>query len=337
MAAIRIGINGFGRIGRLIFRAMLDDPDFDVVFINELAPLETLAPLLQNDSVHGRLSKSVTHDDHFIYTDHKRTQVLKENDPKHIPYSELAVDFIIESTGVFTTLEKAKGHHAGGATGRVLITAPSKDAPMYVVGVNHEEFNPETDQIISAASCTTNCLAPLAKVLHDQFGIVEGLMSTIHAVTAGQKVVDVAGARDVRASRGILNNIIVSSTGAAKAVGKVMKDLEGKLTGTAFRVPIPDVSVVDLTVRLEKSTNLNEISSQMKEASETYLSGILGYTEEPVVSTDFIGCPLSSVYDKTASIELNSYFYKLVAWYDNEWGYANRCVDLIRYCHVKGG
>lgn len=329
--AIRVAINGFGRIGRLVMRALLDDPEFDVVCINDIASPQVLAPLLQNDSVHGRLKQTVTCDSNFFYIDNVRTQVFAERDPKNLPWKELAVDFVIESTGLFTTIENASEHLAGGAKVKVLITAPSKDAPMFVMGVNHKHFDPEKHQIVSSASCTTNCLAPVAKVLHDHFGIEEGLMTTVHAATASQKAVDVAGGKDLRASRSVLNNIIPASTGAAKAVGKVIPELEGKLTGMAFRVPISNVSVVDLTVKLSKSTNLDEISALMKEASETYLQGILGYTEEPLVSTDFIGCPLSGVYDKNACIQLNPEFFKIVAWYDNEWGYSNRVVDLMRY------
>lgn len=328
--AVRVAINGFGRIGRMAYRAMVDNPEFDVVFINDTASIESLAPLLQNDSVHGRLSQIVSHDSNFLYVDDVRTQVFAEKDPRKLPCSEIAVDFIVESTGVFTTLENAREHLANGTQARVLITAPSKDAPMYVMGVNHTHYDPEKDQIISNASCTTNCLAPVAKILHDHFGIEEGLMTTVHAVTASQKAVDMAGARDSRASRSLFN-IIPSSTGAAKAVGRVIPDLEGKLTGMAFRVPVPNVSVIDLTVRLSKSTNLDEIAALMKEASETHMQGIMGYTEEPVVSSDFIGCPLSAVYDANACIQLTPQFFKVVAWYDNEWGYANRIVDLMRY------
>ncbi len=329
MAKIRVAINGFGRIGRMVFRALMDKPEFDVCLINDLVPLSMLAPLLQYDSVHGRLNKKVTYDDHFLYLGEMRIQYVSEKDLKRIPYNEVGVDFVIESTGHYTTLEKAKEHLVSGAVSYVMITAPA-DVPMYVMGVNHKQFDCEKDQVFSSASCTTNCLAPVAKVLHDQFGIVEGLMTTIHALTASQTVVDVAKGRDMRACRAALNNIIPSSTGAAKAVGKVIPELNGKLTGTAFRVPVVDVSVVDLTVRLAKSTNLDEIAVAMKEASETYLKSILGVTEEELVSTDFIGCPLSAVYDVPAGVQLNQNFFKLVAWYDNEWGYANRCVDLMR-------
>ncbi len=332
MAAIRVAINGFGRIGRLVFRAIVNNPEFEVVLINDLAPIHHLANLFLNDSVHGRLDADVHVDSNFIYVNEKRIQVFAESNPQNIPYSEIAVDYVIEATGHFNTIEEAKKHQAGGANSAVvIITAPSNDAPMFVMGVNNTSFNKETNRIISNASCTTNCLAPIAKVLNDNFEIIEGLMTTIHAATASQQVVDVAKGRDIRAQRSTLNNIIPSSTGAAKAVGKVIPDLENKLTGMAFRVPVTDVSVVDLTVRLAKSTNLEEIAALMKEASETHMQGILGYTEELLVSSDFIGCPLSAVYDKNAGIQLSPQFFKLVAWYDNEWGYANRCVDLMRY------
>ena len=331
MASIRVAINGFGRIGRLVFRALLENKNFDVVLINDLFPPSFLAPLLQSDSVHGRLKQAVTFDANFLFIGDKRIQVFAQKEAKLIPYSEMPVDFVVEASGHYTTLERAKEHLVSGGVGHVVITAPSSDAPMFVMGVNHTHFNKDVDKVVSNASCTTNCLAPIAKILHDHFTIEEGLMTTIHALTAGQKVVDVAGGRDIRACRSALNNIIHSSTGAAKAVGKVIPQLEGKLTGTAFRVPVMDVSVIDLNVRLVKSTNLSEISALMKEASETYMQSIMGYTEEELVSTDFIGCPLSAVYDKTAGIQLSPNFFKLVAWYDNEWGYANRCVDLMHY------
>ncbi len=329
MTQIRVAINGFGRIGRMVFRALVDNAEFDVCLINDLEPISILAYLLKYDSVHGKLNKEVNYDDNFLYIGEKRVQVFAEKEAKNIPYKEISVDFVIEATGHYTKLEKAKEHLVSGAVSYVMITAPA-DVPMFVMGVNHAMFDREKDTVFSCASCTTNCLAPIAKVLHDNFGIVEGLMTTIHAVTATQKVVDVAGGRDKRACRTALSNMGPSSTGAAKAVGKVIPELEGKLTGTAFRVPVIDVSVVDLTVRLAKSTSLDDISAAMKKASETNLHKILGYTEEELVSTDFIGCPLSAVYDKTAGIQLNPNFFKLVAWYDNEWGYANRCVDLMR-------
>ena len=325
----KVAINGFGRIGRLVCRALLDDPDFEIVLINDLGSPECLAYLLKYDSIHGMVQKHIHADDHFIYIDDKRIHVFSKTDPKDIPYSEIPVDFVIEATGIFTTLEGANRHRTAGAK-RVVISAPS-DAKMFVMGVNHKEYNPTEHMVVSCASCTTNCLAPIAKVLHDNFKIIEGLMTTIHAVTATQKAQDSLSKKDRRGGRAILDNIIPSTTGAAKAVGKIIPSLEGKLTGMAFRVPVSDVSVVDLTVRLEKSTSLKEIANVMQEASRTSLKGILGVTDDPVVSTDFKGCILSSVLDVSASIELNGNFFKLVSWYDNEWGYANRVCDMMRY------
>ena len=331
MASIRVAINGFGRIGRLVFRAMVQNPEYDVVLINDLSPVDLLATLLQNDSNHGRLEQTVSCDSNFIYVDERRIQFFSEQNVKNLPYTEIAVDFIVDATGVYNTVEKASEHLATGSSATVVITAPSPDVNMFVMGVNHTQYDPEQDRIVSNASCTTNCLAPMAKVLNDSFQIKEGLMTTIHAATATQVVVDSAIGRDKRASRSSFNNIIYSSTGAAKALGKVIPELEGKISGNAVRVPVTNVSVVDLTVRLERSTSLDEIAAKMKEASETYMHGIMGYTEEQLVSTDFNGCPLSSVYDRYAGIQLNPQFFKLVSWYDNEWGYANRCVDLISY------
>ena len=326
---IKVAINGFGRIGRLVFRVLMDDPSIEIVLINDLADPKSLAYLLKYDTIHGVIHKNIRADDDFIFIDERRIQVFNKKDPKDIPYSEMPVDFVIEATGIFKTLEGANRHRAAGAK-RVIITAPS-DAKMFVMGVNHEEFDTEDHFVISCASCTTNCLAPLSHVLNEKFGIVEGLMTTVHAITATQKTQDSVSGKDFRGGRGIMNNIIPSSTGAAKAVGKVIPALEGKLTGMAFRVPVDDVSVVDLTVRLEKSTSLSEISEVLKEASHDYLEGILGVTDDPVVSSDFKGCVLSSIYDEKASIELNEKFFKLVAWYDNEWGYANRVCDMMRY------
>lgn len=324
----RVAINGFGRIGRLVYKVLAERPEFDVLLINDIVSPAAMAYLLQNDTVYGRWNRNVVHEGNFLFVGDKRIQVLSENWPKNIPYREFGVDYVVESTGVFTTLEEARGHIAGGAN-RVIITAPSKDAPMFVMGVNHHHLNPEEHVVVSNASCTTNCLAPLVKVIDEKFTVVEGLMSTVHAATASQKVVDSAAKKDFRDGRAVLNNIIPAGTGAAIAVTKVLPHLEGKLTGMAFRVPVLDVSCLDLTVKLEKNTNLDEIGSVIKEASETYLSGILGYTEEAVVSSDFVGCPLSCVFDRNASIALNENFFKLVAWYDNEWGYANRVVDLM--------
>lgn len=325
----KVAINGFGRIGRLVFRALMDDPDFEIVLINDLGSPECLAYLLKYDSIHGVIHKNIRADDDFLYIDDTRIQVFAKTDPKEIPYTEIPVDFVVEATGIFTSLEGANRHRAAGAK-RVVISAPS-DAKMFVMGVNHEEYDPAEHMVVSCASCTTNCLAPVAKVLHDNFGIQEGLMTTVHAVTATQKTQDSLSRKDRRGGRAILDNIIPSSTGAAKAVGKVIPSLEGKLTGMAFRVPVSDVSVVDLTVRLEKSTSLEEIAKVMTEASHGSLKGILGVTDDPVVSTDFKGCISSSVLDVGASIELNGNFFKLVSWYDNEWGYANRVCDMMRY------
>jgi glyceraldehyde 3-phosphate dehydrogenase len=333
---IRVGINGFGRIGRLVFRILLERKDFEVVCINDLFPAEVLAYLLVNDSVHGRLKKSVRAEGNFLHIDDRKVEIFSEKDPSKLPWGKLATDVVVESTGLFTTKERANAHILAGA-GRVVITAPSQDAKMFVMGVNHTGYDPSDPdlRVVSNASCTTNCLAPIAKVLHEKFGIIEGLMTTVHAVTATQKTVDGPSSKDLRGGRGILNNIIPSSTGAASAVGKVIPELKGKLTGMAFRVPITDVSALDLTVRLEKSASHLEISELMRKMTLSELSGILGYTEEQVVSSDFIGSTLSAIYDKDASIELNPNFHKVVAWYDNEWGYSSRVVDLIHYMHSK--
>ncbi len=330
--SIRVGINGFGRIGRLVFRALLDNPKFDVVGINDLFPSEILAYLLVHDSVHGRFKRSVRAEGNFLHVDDKKIPVYAHKDPKDLPWKELDTYVVVESTGLFTTKDKANAHILAGAN-RVVITAPSSDARMFVMGVNHTMFDPRDPElkVVSNASCTTNCLAPIAKVLHENFGIVEGLMTTVHAVTATQKTVDGPSHKDLRGGRGILNNIIPSSTGAASAVGKVIPDLKGKLTGMAFRVPVSDVSVVDLTLKLEKGVSHDQIAKLMHEKSLGDLKGILGYTEEQVVSSDFIGSTFSSIYDKGASIELNSNFHKVVAWYDNEWGYSKRVIDLIQY------
>ncbi len=330
--SIRVGINGFGRIGRLVFRALADNPEFDVVAVNDLFSSELLAYLLKHDSVHGFFTKPVNFEPNFLYVADKKIPVFSQKDPKDLPWGKLDVDVVVEATGLFTTRERANSHILAGAK-RVVITSPSEDAKMFVMGVNHGMFDPDDPEhkVISNASCTTNCLAPIAKVLHEEFGIIEGLMTTVHAVTATQKTVDGPHQKDIRGCRGVLNNIIPSSTGAAKAVGKVIPELKGKLTGMAFRVPISDVSVVDLVLRLEKGVAHDEIAKLMLKKSQGELKGILGYTEEQVVSSDFIGSTLSAVYDKDASIELNRNFHKVVAWYDNEWGYSNRVVDLIRY------
>jgi glyceraldehyde 3-phosphate dehydrogenase len=330
MSAIRVAINGFGRIGRLVFRKLLSNPQVDIVLINDLASLDVLAYLLKNDSVYGQLDQQIQIDEQFLCVGEKKIQFSSERDPKNISHKKLSVDVVIESTGFFTSKEKAEGHIVAGAS-RVIVTAPSGDIPMFVMGVNHHRYNPDFHKVVSNASCTTNCLAPIAKVLHDRFGIVEGLMTTIHAATAKQHVVDTASSGDLRGCRSVFGNIIPSSTGAAKAVGMVLPELNGKLTGMAFRIPSPDVSVVDLTVRLEKGASYDEIAKAMKDASEGSLKGILGYTEEPVVSADFIGSPFSSIFDYEAGIELNKHFHKVVAWYDNEWGYASRVSDLMQH------
>lgn len=326
---IRIAINGFGRIGRCVFRHAIKDPRIEIVFINDLVAPEVMAYLLKYDSLHGVLPQKIHANAEYIYVDDKAYRIFAKKDPGQLPYKEHPVDFVVESTGFFTTMDSAKVHRDAGAS-RVVITAPS-DAPMFVMGVNQHHYDPKIHTIVSNASCTTNCLAPLAKVLHEKFYIIEGLMTTVHATTASQTTVDVARPRDMRGSRSAMVNVIPSTTGAAKAVGKVIPDLAGKLTGMAFRVPVTNVSVVDLTVRVEKKTNLKEINQAMREASEGELKGILGYTEDPVVSTDFNGCELSSIYDATAGIELNSQFFKVVSWYDNEIGYSKRVLDFICY------
>lgn len=335
---VRVAINGFGRIGRLVLRALFDDPQITVSFVNDVVQPDLLAYLLQHDTVHGKWEKHCRAEGSFLVIDNKRIQVCSERDPKDLAsvYKEIPVDITIEASGLFTSKEKAMGHIAAGAK-RVVITAPSADAPMFVMGVNHLEYDPETDIVVSNASCTTNCLAPLVKVLHQNFGVIEGLMTTVHAVTATQKTVDAPAAKDWRGSRSAFGNIIPSTTGAAKAVGKILPSLEGRLTGMAFRVPVLDVSVVDLTVRLEKGAGKQTILEVMQQAALGDLKGILGVTQEEVVSADFVSNKLSCIYDHLASIELNQHFHKIVAWYDNEWGYANRVVDLVRYMSQVNG
>ncbi|MEM9075485.1 MAG: type I glyceraldehyde-3-phosphate dehydrogenase [Bacteroidota bacterium] len=329
MANLKIGINGFGRIGRLVFRATVKRDNVDVVAINDLLDVEHLAYLLEYDSVHGKFDGTVEVKDGHLVVNGKTVRVTAERDPKNLKWDEVGADIVAECTGIFTTLETAQYHIDGGAK-KVVISAPSKDAPMFVMGVNHSEVK-ASDTIVSNASCTTNCLAPLAKVLDDTFGIEEGLMTTVHATTATQMTVDGPSKKDYRGGRGALLNIIPASTGAAKAVTKVIPALEGKLTGMAFRVPTSDVSVVDLTVKLEKETSYDEIKKVFKAASENELSGILGYTEEPVVSQDFVGDARTSIFDAGAGIELNSKFFKVVSWYDNEAGYSNKLVDLAEH------
>jgi glyceraldehyde 3-phosphate dehydrogenase len=332
---VKIAINGFGRIGRLVFRIAAARDDIEIVAVNDLVPSDNLAYLLKYDSTHGRFKGTVVYDEKSITVNGRRTLVLSEKDPEKLPWSQLEVDYVVESTGLFTEKEKAEKHLKAGAK-RVIITAPAKgDVPTYVMGVNHASFNPETDHIISNASCTTNCLAPITKVILDNFGIEEGLMTTVHSITATQPTVDGPSKKDFRGGRGGGQNIIPSSTGAAKAVGQCIPEVKGKLTGMAFRIPTPDVSVVDLTVRTTKATSYDEICKAIKKASEGSMKGILGYTEDPVVSSDFIGSTLSSIFDKDAGIALNSNFFKLIAWYDNEMGYSARVVDLIAFMATK--
>ena len=336
--AIRVGINGFGRIGRLVFRSAMQDSQIEFVGINDLVPAENLAYLLKYDSTHGRAKIDITHEGNVIIYGGKKVPCCEIKDPATLPWKDLNVDYVVESTGLFTDRAGASKHLAAGAK-RVLISAPAKDKdiPTFVMGVNEEKFNPAADTIVSNASCTTNCLAPIVKVVLDNFGLVEGLMTTIHAMTATQPTVDGPSKKDLRGGRGASANAIPASTGAAKAVAMCIPEVKGKLTGMAFRIPTPNVSVVDLTVRTEKATSLQDINAAMKKASETTMKGFLGYTEEPVVSSDFIGCPLSSIYDATACIELNSRFFKLISWYDNEMGYSHRVIDLIKLMGKQDG
>ncbi len=327
--AIRIGINGFGRIGRFVFRAACERSDVEVVGINDLIDVDYLAYMLKYDSTHGRFNGDVDVVDGSLVVNGNTIRITAERDPANLKWDEIGADYVVESTGFFLTDETARKHIEAGAK-KVVMSAPSKDAtPMFVMGVNHDSYAGQ--DVVSNASCTTNCLAPLAKVLNDKFGIVEGLMTTVHATTATQKTVDGPSVKDWRGGRGAGQNIIPSSTGAAKAVGKVIPELNGKLTGMAFRVPTPDVSVVDLTCRLEKGASYEEICAAMKEAAEGELKGILGYTEDAVVSNDFIGEKCTSVFDAEAGISLNDNFVKVVSWYDNEIGYSNKVVDLITH------
>merc|ERR1711994_848966 len=330
---VKIGINGFGRIGRLVLRAALDK-GADVVAINDpFIPLDYMVYMFKYDSTHGRFKGDISVEGDKLKINGKLISVFGERDPTAIPWGSAGADYVVESTGVFTTTEKASAHFQGGAK-KVIISAPSADAPMFVMGVNEDAYNPDM-KVVSNASCTTNCLAPLAKVINDNFQIVEGLMTTVHACTATQKTVDGPSGKDWRGGRGAAQNIIPSSTGAAKAVGKVIPELNGKLTGMAFRVPTPDVSVVDLTVRLEKPATYDEICAVLKEAAEGKMKGILGYTEDMVVSTDFLGDDRSSIFDAKAGIQLSKTFVKLVSWYDNEFGYSNRVIDLIKFMQSK--
>jgi glyceraldehyde 3-phosphate dehydrogenase len=328
MSTIKVGINGFGRIGRLVFRAMAERENIEIVGINDLINAEYMAYMLKYDSVHGIFPGEVSVEGNDLVVNGKKIRVTAEKDPSNLKWDAIGADYIVESTGLFLDKDSAAKHIEAGAK-KVILSAPSKDdTPMFVMGVNHNELTDDI-KILSNASCTTNCLAPLAKVIHDNFGIEEGLMTTVHATTATQKTVDGPSMKDWRGGRAALNNIIPSSTGAAKAVGKVIPSLNGKLTGMSFRVPTVDVSVVDLTVRLEKATSYEEICAAIKKASEGELKGILGYTEDAVVSQDFIGDKRTSIFDKDAGIMLSPQFVKLVSWYDNEMGYSNKLVDML--------
>ena len=329
--AVKMGINGFGRIGRLVFRAAINNPNVEVKGINDpFIDLEYMKYMLTYDTVHGKFEGTVDVKDGKLVVNGKEVAVFSEKDPTAIAWGACGAEYVVESTGVFTTTEKASAHIKGGAK-KVVISAPSADAPMFVMGVNNDKYTKDMT-VVSNASCTTNCLAPLAKVINDNFGIVEGLMTTVHAATNTQKTVDAPSMKDWRGGRSIIGNIIPSSTGAAKAVGKVIPELNGKLTGMSMRIPSADVSVVDLTVRLEKGASYDEIKAAVKKASENELKGILGYTEDAVVSSDFIHDARTSIFDAGAGIALNANFVKLVSWYDNEWGYSNKVVDLL--CHM---
>ena len=332
--SIKIGINGFGRIGRLVTRAAIEKSEVQILAINDpFIDLEYMVYMFKYDSTHGPFKGTVAVQDKKLVINNQSISIYNEKDPALIPWQSNGVEYVVESTGVFTTVEKASAHLKGGAK-HVVISAPSADAPMFVMGVNEEKYK-SSMKVVSNASCTTNCLAPIAKVVHDNFGIVEGLMTTVHSYTATQKTVDGPSAKSWRDGRGAAQNIIPASTGAAKAVGKVIPELNGKLTGMAFRVPTPNVSVVDLTVRIKNPASYDAIKSCIKKASEGSMKGILGYTQDKVVSTDFNGDPRSSIFDADAGIELNENFVKLISWYDNEFGYSRRVVDLIRYMASK--
>ena len=329
--SVKVAINGFGRIGRLVFRAGLNNPNIEFVCINDLIPSEAMAYLLKYDSTHGRFTGTVEAQADGITVNGKFIPCVSIRNPEELPWHKHQVDYVAECTGIFTTFEGASKHISAGAK-RVVISAPTKDPEQVktlLVGVNHHSFDPRTDAIVSNASCTTNCLAPIAKVINDNFGLAEGLMTTIHAMTATQPTVDGFNKKDLRSGRSAAQNIIPASTGAAKAVTLVLPELAGKLTGMALRVPTPDVSVVDLTFRTDKATSYSSICQAMEAASMGEMKGVLGYTNDPVVSTDFMGDPHSSIFDAGAGMELNSNFFKVVSWYDNEWGYSNRAIDLI--------
>lgn len=332
--SIKVGINGFGRIGRLVFRAAVDMPNVEIVAINDLLDVDYMAYMLKYDSTHGNFKGEVAVEDGGLVVNGKKVRVTAIPNPADLKWDEVGAEYVVESTGLFLTREKAQGHLQAGAK-KVVMSAPSKDdTPMFVMGVNHTSYKPEMD-MVSNASCTTNCLAPIAKVLNDNFGIIEGLMTTVHAITATQKTVDGPSKKDWRGGRGAAQNIIPSSTGAAKAVGKVIPELNGKLTGMALRVPTPDVSVVDLTCRLEKGASYETICAAMKKASEGELKGVLGYTEDAVVSNDFLGDKRTSIFDAGAGISLNDNFVKVVSWYDNEMGYSVKVLELISYMASK--
>jgi glyceraldehyde 3-phosphate dehydrogenase len=326
---IKIGINGFGRIGRLAFRSITKRANVEVVAINDLLDVDYLAYMLKYDSVHGEFDGTVEVKDGKLFVNGNEVRITAERNPENLKWDEVGVDYVLECTGIFKTLETANLHIKGGAK-KVVISAPSPDAPMFVMGVNNKELKAD-EAIFSNASCTTNCLAPIAKVLNDKFGIAEGLMTTVHAATATQKTVDSPSLKDWRGGRAALHNIIPSSTGAAKAVGKVIPELNGKLTGMAFRIPTVDVSVVDLTCRLEKPASWADVKAALKDASEGALNGVLGYTEEGVVSQDFVSEPKTSTFDANASMALNDGFVKLVSWYDNEFGYSTKLIDLAQH------
>jgi glyceraldehyde 3-phosphate dehydrogenase len=339
MAAVKVGINGFGRIGRLVFRAGINNPNIEFVGVNDLVPPDNLAYLLRHDSTHGRFKGTVEAREDGFAVNGKLIKCSSVRDPAELPWKQLGVQYVVESTGLFTDAAGAEKHLKAGAQ-RVLISAPTKDPEKIstlLMGVNHDKFDPSKDKIVSNASCTTNCLAPVAKVINDHFGLAEGLMTTVHAMTATQPTVDGPSKKDWRGGRGAAQNIIPAATGAAKAVTLVLPELKGKLTGMAFRVPTPDVSVVDLTFKTAKATSYKDICAAMKNASENELKGILGYTEEAVVSTDFVGDPGSSIFDAGAGMELNANFFKVVSWYDNEWGYSNRIVDMLVNMAKKDG
>ncbi|MGG6298076.1 type I glyceraldehyde-3-phosphate dehydrogenase [Leptolyngbya sp. AN02str] len=336
---IRVAINGFGRIGRLVFRSSINNPNIEYVGINDLVPPDNLAYLLKYDTTHGRYKGTVEAREDGIVVDGHFVPCCAVRNPEELPWGKLNVDYVVECTGFFTDHAGASRHLAAGAK-RVVISAPTKDPDKVrtmVVGVNHQDFNPDTDTVVSNASCTTNCLAPIAKVLHENFGLTEGLMTTVHSATATQPTVDGPSKKDWRGGRAATQNIIPASTGAAKAVTLVLPDLKGKLTGMAFRVPTLDVSAVDLTFKTEKATSYDEICAAMKQAADGELAGILGYTDEEVVSSDFITDARSSIFDAGAGIQLNSNFFKVVSWYDNEWGYSNRVVDLMIAMGKKEG